>query len=251
MSSPQHPPAQPWTPPPPRPAHHEPHHPEPPAAGHNRGHGGAHEHTRLALIIALSIAVVSVLGAVVGWRAELHASKASRYEQDAVATSIAATQVEAEAEAAAAKAESKYVHYTKLEDQADELMPNACDPTTRSTLVQFDAGALCETRVQFSGYAIADYIKADGNFDTEKYANDYVVAAREGKSLDPEVFRVQAENERHHEDNMLYLSLFLVLALALLTLARLGKSVPSRLVLAIPGWLVLAGSAAFLVAGEF
>ena len=242
---------QPWSAPPPRP-----HHAGAPVAAPERGdgqrnRGDAHEHTRLALIIALSIAVVSVLGAVVGWRAELHASKASRYEQDAVATSIAATQVEAEAEAAATKAESKYVHYAKLEDQANELMPGACDGTTRSTLVQFDAGALCETRVQFSGYAISAYIRPDGNFDTEQYANDYVVAAREGKSLDAEVFRARAESERHHEDNMLYLSLFLVLALALLTLARLGKSVPSRLVLAVPGWLVLGGSAVLLVAGEF
>ena len=250
MSSPQPPSQQSWAAPPPR--QHQ-HRTEPPAApqqvsGYKRD---AHEHNRLALIIALSIAVVSVLGAVVGWRAELHASKASRYEQDAVATSIAATQVEAEAEAAAAKAESKYLHYVKLEDQADELMPDACVATSRSTLVQLDAGALCETRVQFSGYAIAAYIKADGNFDAEKYANDYTIAARESHPLDANLFRDKAEAERHHEDNMLYLSLFLVLALALLTLARLGKSVPSRLVLAIPGWLALAGSAVFLVVGEF
>jgi hypothetical protein len=256
MSSPQQPPAQPWAAPPPRPRHDPgehiaaPHLPDR-KGGHTREGGDAHEHTRLALIIALSIAVVSVLGAVVGWRAELHASKASRFEQDAVATSIAATQVEAEAEAAAAKAESKYLHYAKLQDQANELMPGACDSTSRSTLVQFDAGALCETRVQFSGFAISAYIKADGNFDTAKYANDYTIAAREGRPLDPNLFRDKAEAERHHEDNMLYLSLFLVLALALLTLARLGKSVPSRLVLAIPGWTVLAGCAAYLVAGEF
>src|SRR6476469_7661423 len=127
MSSPQHPPAQPWTAPPPRPRQQL--NPE-----HEGGHkDDAHEHTRLALIIALSIAVVSVLGAVVGWRAELHASKASRYEQDAVATSI----------------------------------------------------------------------KADGNFDAEKYANDYTIAAREGRPLDANLFRDKAEAERHHEDNML------------------------------------------------
>ena len=260
MSSPQPPPAQSWSAPPPRPPlgpHHQPEHIAPPheaeheASGHHHETHDAHEHTRLALIIALSIAVVSVLGAVVGWRAEVHASKASRFEQDAVATSIAATQIEAQAQAAAAKAESKYVHYKKLEDQADELMPGACDTTSRSTLVQFDAGALCETKVQFSGYAISAYIKEDGNFDTEQYANDYTIAAREGNPLDANEFRDMAESERHHEDNMLYLSLFLVLALALLTLARLGKTVPSRLVLAVPGWLVLAGSATFLVVGEF
>jgi hypothetical protein len=211
----------------------------------------AHEHTRLALIIALSIAVVSVLGAIVGWRAEVHASAASRYEQDAVATSIAATQVDAEAQAAAAKAESKYVHYRKLEDQADLLMPGACSASSRSSLTEFDAGALCETKVQFSGFANDAYIDAKGNFDIEAYAHDYIVGAGEQDPLDPKEFRDLAEGERQHEDNMLYLSLFLVLALALLTLARLGKTVPSRLVLAIPGWLVLAGSASYLIVGEF
>jgi hypothetical protein len=235
-----------WTPPPPRTPN-----PTAPSTAIRAESDDAHEHTRLALIIALSIAVVSVLGAIVGWRAEIHASAASRYEQDAVATSIAATQVDAAAQAAATKAESKYVHFRKLEDQADILMPGACTATSRSSLPEFDAGALCETKVQFSGYSSDAYVDAKGNFDIEAYAHDYVVGAGERDPLDPTAFRDLAETERHHEDNMLYLSLFLVLALALLTLGRIGKSVPSRLVLAIPGWLVLAGSAAFLVVGEF
>jgi hypothetical protein len=49
---------------------------------------------------------------------------------------------------------------------------------------------------------------------------------------------------------MLYLSLGLVLALALLTLARLGKNTASRLLLAIPGWLALGAGAVVLVLAE-
>lgn len=258
MSTPKQPA---WTPPPPRP-HQQPGqvYPPPHQPDHENGAAprrartaahDAHEHTRLALLIALSIAVVSVLGAVVGWRAEVHASKASRFDQDSVATSIAETQVHAEAEAAAAKAASKYSHYTKLESQANELMPKACSADSRSTLVELDAGALCETKVQFSGYSSDAYIDKNGNFDIEKYADDYIAGAKEQDPLDPERYKVLAEDERHHEDNMLYLSLFLALALALLTLARLGKSVPNRLILAVPGWMVLVGSGVFLAMAEF
>lgn len=239
MSTPQQPA---WAPPPPR-EHRVP--AQPKKSEH------AHEHNRLALILALSIAVVSVLGAIVGWRAEVHASRASRFEQDSVAASIAATQVEAQADAEATKAQSKYDHYKRLANEANELSPGACDPGgSRSSLVELDAGTLCETQVQFSGYASDYYVDDKGNFDLEKYAQDYVSAQNERDPLNPEEVAALAETERHHEDAMLYLSLFLVLALALLTMARLGKSVPGRLLLAVPGWVVLIGSAVYLVVAE-
>src|SRR3954470_17674008 len=96
----------PWTQPPPEnPAA------PPPADEHDKHEHDKREHGRLALLLALSIAVVSVLGAVVGWRAEVHASSASRYEQDAVAASITATQLHSDAEAQAAAAQNKYEHY--------------------------------------------------------------------------------------------------------------------------------------------
>jgi hypothetical protein len=232
-----------WAPPPPRPHH------VPPAS--NKHASDAHEHNRLALILALSIAVVSVLGAVVGWRAEVHASRASRFEQDSVAASIAATQVEAQGDAEATKAQSKYDHYKRLADEANELSPGACGPGgARRTISDLDAGTLCETQVQFSGYASDFYVDAKGNFNLEKYAEDYVEAQSDANPVNPEEIAAVAENERHHEDAMLYLSLFLVLALALLTMARLGKSTSARFVLAIPGWIVLIGSAVYLVAAE-
>ncbi len=243
MSTP-HQPA--WTPPPPRPR-------EPAAPVEHAGAepDDAHEHTRLALIIALSIAVVSVLGAIVGWRAEVHASSASRYEQDSVATSIARTAVQAQAEAVAEKAASEYEHYQRLGESADILSPGACGPQgSRNSLADLDAGSLCQTQVQFSDDSANAYLDANGNFDIEAYARDYVAAQAEQGPLNATEYTDKAEQERHSEDNMLYLSLFLVLALALLTLARLGKSVPSRLVLAVPGWLCLVASVVILVSVE-
>jgi hypothetical protein len=214
-------------------------------ASHDEAHTDQHEHNKLALLLALSIAVVSVLGAIVGWRAEVHASKAERFEQDAVATSITAAQSRSEAEAEAAKAFSNYSHYVRLGHAADQLQPDACSSDQRTTLLQLDAGTICSTRVQFSGYANDAYL--DGKrFDLEKYARDVQAAKATVSDVEPEIYEHQAEQQRQHEDSMLYLSLFLVIALALLTLARLGKSTASRLVLAVPGWVALIGGAIFL-----
>ena len=211
----------------------------------------AHEHTRLALIIALSIAVVSVLGAIVGWRAEVHASAASRYEQDSVATSIARTAVQAQAEAAGEKAASEYDHYQRLGEQADILSPGACGPQgSRSSLPDLDAGSLCQTQVQFSDDSANAYLDANGNFDIEAYARDYVAAQAEQGPLNATEYTDKAEQERHSEDDMLYLSLFLVLALALLTLAPPRQVGRGRLVLAVPGWLCLIASVVILVSAE-
>jgi len=247
MSTPQQPA---WSPPPPPPPTRA-HQPATPVRAAEAEQRNAHEHTRLALVIALSIAVVSVLGAIVGWRAEVHASRASRYEQDSVATSIERTAVQAQAESVAEKAASEYEHYLRLEDQANMLSPGACTGQgSRVSVPDFDAGALCQTKVQFSDDSANAYLDANGNFDLDAYARDYVAAQAEQDQLNATEFTDRAEQERHSEDNMLYLSLFLVLALALLTLGRLGKTVPARLVLAVPGWLCLIASVVILVSAE-
>jgi hypothetical protein len=226
----------------------------PPAAEQHADSGhqphDRHEHTRLALLIALSIALVSVLGAVVGWRAEVHAAKASRYEQDAVAATISSAQLRSEAEAEAAKAYSQFAHFQRLGHEADELIPSACTTDTRNNILSLDADVLCSTQVQFGGYGGTGYVDAQGHFNIEKYAQDVQAGNATQNDIEPETYELQAEQERHDEDNMLYLSLFLVLSLALLTLARLGKAASNRLVLAIPGWACLVGGIVVLVMAE-
>ena len=84
--------------------------------------------------------------------------------------------------------------------------------------------------MQFSDDSANAYLDANGNFDIEAYARDYVAAQAEQGPLNATEYTDKAEQERHSEDNMLYLSLFLVLALALLTLAppRQVRPLPAR-----------------------
>jgi hypothetical protein len=208
-----------------------------------------HEHGRLALFLALSIAVVSVLGAVVGWRAEVHASSASRYEQDAVAAAITGTELHSEAETQADAAQGNYEHYERLGDEADRLAAAPCPVSNPTTLIELDAEAACAMQQVFAGYDDPAYVNS-GAFDVSKYAQDVQKVESYSADSDPDKYETLAEDQRHHEDNMLYLSLGLVLSLALLTLARLGKNTSSRLILAVPGWLALAGGAVILVLAE-
>src|SRR5581483_7562249 len=108
------------------------------------------EHKRLQLAIALSIALVSVIGALVSWRAEVRASDAGSYDQEAIAATIAATNEGARAQAMAASAESKYERYTRLGQEAARLDPNACSSTGTATLSAAEAEAACSVQVVFS-----------------------------------------------------------------------------------------------------
>jgi hypothetical protein len=232
-----------------------PHQPDPPhkADTHVESgtHGGheAHEANRLALIIALSIAVVSVLGAIVGWRAETHASLASRYDQDAVAATIAGAQDKSRADSQARAAQSNYTHYQRLGEEAERLQGSPCPVTDSSSVTSLDAQAACSMQQVFAGYNDPAYVK-DGRFDLARYSTDVQKVLAYNSDSDAGRYEVLAEDQRSHEDNLLGLSVGLVLALALLTMARLNKTVVTRLVLAIPGWLALVGGAGLLAVLE-
>jgi hypothetical protein len=209
-----------------------------------------HDAGRLPTLIAVSIALVSVLGAVVGWRAEVHGSRASRYEQDAVAASITAAQVRSHAEQLAAQAQSQQEHFDRLGREADQLSANACNRSIKaSDILSLDAGALCSTQVEFSGYNSQGYIR-NGTFDASKYTADVVAAESAQNDINPDRYLALADDQHGAEHRMLWLSLFLVLVLAFLTLARVRKSRGGQLLLAVPGWICLAaGVVLFVVAG--
>lgn len=221
-----------------------------PPAEEPGGHHGGHDQTRLSTVIAVSIALVSVLGAIVGWRAELHGSRAGRYEQDGVATAISAAQVRSHAGTVAAQAASQYEHFVRLGRDADQLQRNACNsdisPTDISSL---DAGALCSTQVEFSGYSNDGYV-TDGRFDLAKYTDDVAAAESITQDVDSESYISLADEQHAAEHRMLWLSLLLALALVWLTVARFQRRRGGQLALAVPGWLCLAAGIVVLVVAE-
>ncbi|HWG74544.1 MAG TPA: hypothetical protein VG184_10885 [Acidimicrobiales bacterium] len=207
-------------------------------------------HKRLHLTIALSIAVVSVLGALVSWRAEVHASAASELDQNAVAATINATNQAAQAQTLAASAQSEYERYARLGDEAARLDPRGCGETHASSISGVEADVACSVQVVFSEYNDPGYINANGTFNVEKYAADVVAADRYGVDANPAHYQKAAAQDRNLEDTLLYLSIGLVVALALFTLGRLAKERRRILALAVPGWLALGGALALFAAME-
>jgi hypothetical protein len=207
-------------------------------------------HPILHLCIALSIAVVSVLGAGVAWRAEVHAAAAEEFDQNAVSAAITATQLQSDAEAEAGFAQSSFARYQRLGNEADRLASGAClGSNTTRTLSDHEARAACRLQVVFSGYNDPGYVH-DGTFQASAYAADVRAEKRYFYDAEPAPYQAKAEQARHREDTLLYLSIVLVLTLALLTFARLTGSRLRCLLFAVPGWVFLAAGASFLFASE-
>ena len=230
-------------------------------AGHGEGHAGGHgaatahggHNPLLHLLVAISIGLVSVLGAVVVWRAETHAANADAAEQDAISAAITAAHLQSTAEQAADTAQRKFARYQRLGLDAQRLDPgHDCANNTNdnpTTVAEIDARVDCDIQVVFSGYA--DETSKQGSYDVTRYTTDVLAIDRYfNPNSNPEVAQAQSEQQRAIEHKLLWLSVGLVIVLALLTLSRLGKKTIHTLVLAIPGWGLMLAAVVALIAVE-
>ena len=229
-------------------------------AGHTDAHGGhasaaAHggHNPLLHLLVAISIGLVSVLGAVVVWRAETHAANADAAEQNAISAAITAAHLHSTAEQAADTAERKFARYQRLGLDAQRLDPgHDCANNTNdnpTTVTEIDARVDCDIQVVFSGYA--DETSKQGSYDVTSYTNDVLAINRYFyPDSNPEVASAESEQQRNIEHKLLWLSVGLVIVLALLTLARLGKKTIHTLILAVPGWGLMLAAIVALIAVE-
>lgn len=212
----------------------------------------ARQHPLLHLLIAISIGLVSVLGAVVLWRSETHASNASAADSDAIGASITGAHLRSTAEEQAQTAQRQFTRYERLGLDAARLDPGyTCDnrDPRPSTITQLDARVDCEVRLVFSGYA--NETSRQGGYDVTRYARDVQAFDRYfHPESDPAPFEAVADHQRHLEHELLWLSLGLVVVLALFTSARLRRSTAAQLALAVPGWALCAAAAVALVVVE-
>lgn len=228
-----------------------PHPAEPAPAAHHPRPG--EQHGLLHMLIAISIGLVSVLGAVVVWRAESHAANADAADQDAISASITAAHLRSAAEQQADTAQRKFSRYQRLGLESERLDPghNCADNRnpTPTTVPEIDAAVDCDMQIVFSGYA--DETSKQGTYDVTKYTDDVLAFTRYYQpQANPAPFEQQASSERGLEHELLWLSIGLVGVLALFTLARLGRTEAECLVLAVPGWVLFAAAAVALVLVE-
>lgn len=213
--------------------------------------GGRSE--RLHTIIALSIAVISVVGAVISWRVEVHASAATDLDENAVQASISRSGLQNDAQQQAYAAAASYNRYIQVQDEAQQLTGQSCDSNSdTSTILGADALADCILTTPLSQYDVPAYISQSDprQYDVQSFAADVEAVNRYEKNVDSAAYQSQAADERHGEYRMLWLSLLLVAALALCTVAQLERRRGWSLRLVIPGWVLLAATVALLIGWE-
>jgi hypothetical protein len=217
---------------------------------HDKDRDKTGRHGKVHTIVALSIATVSVLGAIASWRIETHASAASELDQSAVAATITDSRLLVEARAEAQQSEEAYFRYERLSGEAQQLAPGGC-PNNPVSVLDYNAYVVCEMQRAIFDGGNDQYVSANGrNYNIDALTRDLVAENGFQEDHQPGPYEAEAVVERHAEDRLLLLALVLVLSLALLTVAHLARRRKMLLRTAIPAWVLIAISTALLVVWE-
>jgi hypothetical protein len=215
-----------------------------------RPRGKTGRHGKWKNIVAVSIATVSVLGAITSWRIETHATAASGFEQSAVAATITNTRLNVESRVEAQQFYDEFLRYERLSDEATQLAPAGC-PDNHVSVLDYNAQVVCQMKQSIFNGGNDGYVNSNHRtYDISALTRDLV--AQNGFELDnqPKPYQDLAAVERHSEDRLLLLTLLLVLSLALLTVAHLARRRKVLLATATPAWVLMVIGAALLVAWE-
>jgi hypothetical protein len=214
----------------------------------------------LSFLIPISIALVAIMGAVVGYRAEYHDSQASASDTDAQVASTYASGNADDALLTGTRVEFEHDLWESLTDPAgqgtgqamvEQAEPSCANTTSVPPSLPAVQGVVdCQLAQVFSKYAFPPYWE-HGNpalFDTERFVSDWLELSNLGRDVAVNQHEKAANTQRNQERRLLRLALLLALALALCTLAQaaLHHRWTSRtsllsLLLAIPGWILLLG----------
>lgn len=214
------------------------------------------ESNRLRTVLAILIALISITGALVTWRAEVAGSEAGRADREGTIVAVSAEgarqQAEAQARAEARAAQRAYETnsagniYQTVRDNADST--GEYDAANRKYL-QENGVAIKLT----DGYFVLDFVEHDdfGYVTNPEYDVDGRVAdilAQQQTETDSERFFEEADAMESRRGDLYALDVMLVLALALIAVGQLTRRRQTAIAWAVPGTaLFLVATALFIV----
>lgn len=205
------------------------------------------ENNRLSTLVALLIAVVSVSGAVVTWRASVSADGAG----DADVAGIRATINQTETNAlAAVTAYSDYVSFMdyykyretslQLEDEIENL-PEDTSEEERAALNKELADNYDLTTAASSAFP-NQYLNRDGTYALNRQTGEFTADAARERDINPQPSFDEADALRSHTDRLLIALSVLVIALVFFTLIETTDSKKLKYLLLVIGTgIFLAG----------
>lgn len=212
------------------------------------------ENNRLSTLVALLIAVVSVSGAVVTWRASVAADGAGDADVAGIRATINLTETKA---LAAVKGYSDYASFidyykyrettTQLEEEITALLAEATEEeaTTLGKELADTHDLTTATGMAFPN----EFLNRDGTYALTRQNGEFVATASRERDLNPQPSFDEADSLRSHTNRLLIALSVLVVALVFYTLIEATDSKKLKYLLLFGGTLIfLAGAiGAYLV----
>lgn len=212
------------------------------------------ENNRLSTLVALLIAVVSVVGAVVTWRASVAGDGAGDADVAGIRATINLTETNALAAVKGYSDYASFIDYYKyretglyLEAEIEELPEDTPEEETAALNKE-----LADTYDLTTAASLAfpnDYLNRDGTYALARQTGEFVANAAREKDINPQPSFDEADAMRSHTDRLLIALSVLVIALVFYTLIEATDSKMLKYLLLLAGTVIfIAGTVgAYLV----
>jgi hypothetical protein len=209
--------------------------------------GHEQEDNRLSTMVALLIAAVSVVGAVVAWRASVSGDGAGDADVAGVRATINLTETEALAAVKGYSDYASFIDYYKYRETGNLIEGGAEELANELSEEELEgiAKELADTYDLTTASSLAfpnDFLNRDGTYAIERQKGEYVATVSREKDINPQPSFDEADALRGQTDRLLIALSVLAVALVFYTLLEATESKMIK-------YLLLAGGTLFFLAG--
>lgn len=211
------------------------------------------ENNHLSTLVALLIAVVSVTGAVVTWRASVSADAAGDADVAGIRATINLTEANALASVKGYSDYASFTEYYKYRQTSaqleEEIAALPADSTEESTALNDELADTYDLTTAAGMSFPNDYLNRDGTYALSRQTGEYVANTARERDINPQPSFDEADAMRNHTDQLLITLSVLVVALVFYTLIEATDNQKLKYLLLVAGTGVfLAGAVgAYLV----
>lgn len=206
---------------------------------------------RFKTIVGVLLAVVTLVGAIVAWRAAVAADAASNTDFSGLAATLNAEETRALNTVTAYehyRAYTSYLRHNELGNAIAQDLPNASDAEVLSLDRQKTEAWDLATEIQGSFFSNR-YLDPDGSYATQRELDESWADAAQQKDLNPEPHFARADRLRAKSTTLVSILIVLAVSLLCFTLAEtLSRSI--RYVMGLGGGLLLVISVVALFVVE-
>lgn len=189
-----------------------------------------HEGDTFQTVMAILIALVTIVGAVVAWRSAVFSERAGNAD---FASTTAVIHREETLTVGTARLFQRYRAYTDylLSIVYADLLQEAMDSVSpeQASLFEAERTQANDEAINNLRYFETRYLDLEGNYDQERDLGEAIADASQTKDLDPAPHLIEADRSRTQIAN--FVSIFIVLAVALVFYTFAEALHPSRRVL--------------------